>query len=696
MSILCKAQEPAILPEIQNCGSTLTSSTTDFTWTDPGQTQNTVYGFWLGSSPGANDIYNHAGGGVLSGNAITAFNLPTDGRTIYKTLILYRDGINAGITDTIECTCTALTQDCAPGVLDCSQLNVRIFERDLNTGAQGAQLSALDGCNPSYVTLDFVDECGDFVGQGAIDLFLGITSGPGSQAFDNYDGNISFTYLYTPQPNLLTQTVSFEIGTNDPNGNLVRCEFTLPVDACEVQQLEHRLFTSIEADGPDNYCYKNNDYYAAEFLYQNPNVCYWEIDTARQCIVPIDPPSKAGATSLPPPTGGDDTLMIANFIQNGGRYTGNNQVYRIGNFTISRSDVWLCDMNIRPGTSGTTNFFNIVGSDVRFYDVDIDGLEQASVRGGIHVRNTAARFHFVKGSISNFWHRRGGVGTGNQTLYGFWLNGCPDYHIATNDFSNYINDTGVGASHTNSSVNAVADAIWLNGSQQYEVQNGFIVNNTAHNMQSNGINRDAEFVKMNTHTNDEVFNGNYPRIWANRVYDPGGAAIKIQNSGAQILSNQLEFRTDTGDAKLSSAQRKQLALIRAPNPNYIDRLVADNNRLITNSTLWQVILRWDTDNAMRNSSYDCNLIMINTDNARSDSGSGWIFAVRGNNPAGVTGAPPTPVPVNSTINNNVTLGPGRTRYYYLFRLSNGSDNPGPSTLTSGNTFATAPLISAYQ
>lgn len=64
-------------------GSAFTSSTVTFTWgggvgvTDPG------YALWIGSSPGAYDLW---AGGYLSGTSTVAVNLPIDGRKIYVTL----------------------------------------------------------------------------------------------------------------------------------------------------------------------------------------------------------------------------------------------------------------------------------------------------------------------------------------------------------------------------------------------------------------------------------------------------------------------------------------------------------------------------------------------------------------------------------------------------------------------------------
>ena len=98
--------EPDDVPEINNCGGFLTSDSATFTWTDPDKTSETIYDFWLGSAPGQRDIYDHVGANVFSGQSIAVGNLPTDGRTIYKTLRIFRNGPGT-IPILVECSCTA-------------------------------------------------------------------------------------------------------------------------------------------------------------------------------------------------------------------------------------------------------------------------------------------------------------------------------------------------------------------------------------------------------------------------------------------------------------------------------------------------------------------------------------------------------------------------------------------------------------
>ena len=61
-------------------GSTFGSSTVTFSWSAGSAT---AYWLYLGTSPGAMDLYNS---GSISVRSQTVSNIPTDGRTIYVRL----------------------------------------------------------------------------------------------------------------------------------------------------------------------------------------------------------------------------------------------------------------------------------------------------------------------------------------------------------------------------------------------------------------------------------------------------------------------------------------------------------------------------------------------------------------------------------------------------------------------------------
>lgn len=156
----CVIPEPTTAPSILNCGSVLTGSTETFLFDDPSQTATTIYDFWLGSAPGTDDIYDHDGGGVFNGLSITVNNIPTDGRTIYKTWFISRSG-NFDDTETITCTCTAadidqfkITADFGPDLPfgSVTEAMVDSWLSDSNGGSynhfveSASSMSVVDGC----------------------------------------------------------------------------------------------------------------------------------------------------------------------------------------------------------------------------------------------------------------------------------------------------------------------------------------------------------------------------------------------------------------------------------------------------------------------------------------------------------------------------------------------------------------------
>ncbi len=92
--------------QLSNCNKVLESTETDFSWTDPGQTEATIYDFWLGSIPGGKDIYDHIGNNQFNDLTLFVNNLPNDGQTIYQTLSIFRDGPN-DTPKTVSCAVTA-------------------------------------------------------------------------------------------------------------------------------------------------------------------------------------------------------------------------------------------------------------------------------------------------------------------------------------------------------------------------------------------------------------------------------------------------------------------------------------------------------------------------------------------------------------------------------------------------------------
>lgn len=80
------------MAQLLSCNSILKKSQETFTWTDPEQTEQTIYDFRLGSGPDTKDIYDHVGNNQFNLLELQVDDLPTDGRLIYQTLYIFRDG----------------------------------------------------------------------------------------------------------------------------------------------------------------------------------------------------------------------------------------------------------------------------------------------------------------------------------------------------------------------------------------------------------------------------------------------------------------------------------------------------------------------------------------------------------------------------------------------------------------------------
>lgn len=68
-------------------------------------------------------------------------------------------------------------------------------------------------------------------------------------------------------------------------------------------------FNQIESAGLSNACYPDTDHYVAEFLYQNPDAYFWEVEGSKVTKVNT-PQAPANAIKLPKPSGGDDTSAL--------------------------------------------------------------------------------------------------------------------------------------------------------------------------------------------------------------------------------------------------------------------------------------------------------------------------------------------------------------------------------------------------
>jgi len=164
------------------------------------------------------------------------------------------------------------------------------------------------------------------------------------------------------------------------------------LDAMNTEENVSSTFAEIQAGGLDNACYQDTDHYVAEFLYQNPEVCFWEVDESAQTVTakptPVVPDN---AIRLPAPSGGDDTRALESVINsNAGKTVVGRGVYKVDELDINvKIDIF--DMPMVP-TSGAEEMVHINASDVRIFNSPIDGKGSNRTNVGFHVQNGSDRF----------------------------------------------------------------------------------------------------------------------------------------------------------------------------------------------------------------------------------------------------------------------------------------------------------------
>ena len=444
-------------------------------------------------------------------------------------------------------------------------------------------------------------------------------------------------------------------------------------------------FNEIEIAGKPNNCYLDDDHYVAEFLYQNPTTCYYEIQTidGTKCVVPVDAPTPpADCVQLPAPSGGDDTAAIESIINAspGGRFCGTGGTYRFNDLDIAQPDTWLWNIPAIPASAGTQQIFNITGDDCRLYDSPQDGLNQGDFNFGI--RAEADGFHIVRSGTINI------RATNDVNSAAIFIQGASkDFHIACNTWRDIIgesSDAGLnGTTVVRGSSTARANAVWYTGQNATTSDGGLIINNYAENFQSNGAQEDAEFLTMQAFAAHAAA----VKVFGNRGVDAGKRFVKVQDTGGvTLLSNEHEWRDDLGP--LGRRRRRAKVELNRETPSDV---IARNNRWTLNGTRnWTAIFSSLSENGaalnQNNVHFDCNDIENNVP-WNGSTADQYYYGMR-DVASGAGGTDNSQEPSNSSIDNNRVIGTGEANYY--FWMGNGYDlNSGPVQPT-GNTFNAGP------
>jgi len=433
-------------------------------------------------------------------------------------------------------------------------------------------------------------------------------------------------------------------------------------------------FRGIESKGLENACYVDTEHRVAEFLYQNPNTCYWTVDKQQKTVSAVAVPEAPGnAIRLPAPSGGDDTRRLEQVINaNSGKSFVGTGTYRVDNLEI-RVPSRIFNMPMKPYRNAS-QMVAIRSPDVRIYGSPIDAEDSTNTHIGFHVRDGAHRFHLVNSGFSNIRHQN------NKSAAGVLIRGANQFHIACNRFENIINRA------TKKSVTARANAIWMNGNKKTNVAGGYIVNNLSKNLQSTGTLRDAEFFTIQSYRSSQ--SQKPVKLFANTGLDAGKRFAKVQTGNVKILSNYYEWQNKQGPL----GSRSLLAHVEV---HSVDNVSARNNRfkVSANSKFDYVfitqVLRGKR--VQQNIRYDCNDIEIADrldDKARINPKI--ITARVRQSSKKSTGLEAR----NSSASYNNVRGAGSVGYYYSFGA--GYDKTGGRFRTTGNSFNVPYRDARYQ
>lgn len=422
-------------------------------------------------------------------------------------------------------------------------------------------------------------------------------------------------------------------------------------------------FSEVRNSGLSNGCYPDEQHYLAEYLYQNPQACFWNVDSANKTIETVaipQPPSSAIA--LPPPTGSDDTAMLESIINSnsGGSVVGQG-IYIVDGLQIN-VPIDIYDMPMRvPSNSQEVVIVN--SQDVRIFNSPIDAQNSNSSSIGFHVKNGSDRFVLVNSGFSNIYH------TQNKNAAGVYLRAVDDFHITCNTFENIINDAA------DPNVTARANSIWMAGGKSGETSGGVIANNYSSNHQSNGKLNDAEFFTVQSYAKTDP--SNPTRIFANRTLNAGKRLTKHQESNGLVLSNEYQWSEKQGPL----GKRSLLSHVEV---QFSHNVTARNNRVIVSAgSQFDYILNTDMhigNEIQRDIHYDCNDIEIKDQLSSTSGNIPHIFVARASRQSlNSTGFEAK----NSSIKNNRVHGSGSVKFIYWF--GHGYDDTGGPLDINGNT-----------
>lgn len=419
-------------------------------------------------------------------------------------------------------------------------------------------------------------------------------------------------------------------------------------------------FEAIETASPPEFCHTNDTEYLAEFLRQNPETCYWEIDTAGRRIRSVDVPVWTGPV-IQVTTDTQVTEALTNGVE-GTCYDGGGGTYTIPlNTGVFASGCQFRNMTLLPPSSTATFFVRVNAPDVSFLDVVVD------CQGGTHIVGVdvnAEGFSFVRSTVKNMRQ------TGTQTIRAVRLN-AGDSYIACSKFQNIVTANGGAARGIGWGVFTGPGGVVANCDFD-DIQEIITAEHNAGDGDGMVVARGTVFTTTNL-------------ILANRGVNFGKRLVKLQNGNCLVLSNWGHWKDRIGP----DGYRKKSALVAHQIGNDV---TVRNNYLVSDyatdfeQTHGYILSTGFGSVTQDNIHCDCNVYEVNhgpVENGGIDYG---IVMLNWSNHS-------PPYPTNSSMLDNVIKGPGVLDYIYWDRDTPGSDDfalfPDSNLGTNTVTFVSA-------
>ena len=412
----------------------------------------------------------------------------------------------------------------------------------------------------------------------------------------------------------------------------------------------HLSFEQIEASKTEStFRLSSSDEYLAEFLKQNEEVCFWEVDEEAKTIVALPEPECAATVEVSP-SGSDDSQMIvdsAKDIGPGGCVDGGGATFKVDSMKIMTSDVVFKNIKMVPAKQKGGYLVAEHGTDITWIDSPIDFLGRNFQFGHV-VEDGAHRTTIVRSGTYNAWQE------GQGTLAGIRVRAADDFNATCNTFKDLI------------SVDYPVRGVWY--ADKDSVGGGIIANNTFENLQATNKAEDSDAICFQGIENRQFTSP--MKVLSNVGIDMGKRFIKLQAGNTLIHGNDMSWRTAKGP--LGSRRYSVMYSVQGVSNNLITNNIARIEESGYKSFQGYLFNVWNQvfgDN-VANVHIDHNRIVRDTD--ISTAGADIAFWFRGSQLKSK----------DISFSNNLIEGKGTFNFIYWF--ANGESDKGETIAHEDN------------